>query len=322
MKDFSRSAGNRERMLMTVAPLGVVLLFGALIFSFGQEDQSKDILPAEAAVKTNPRRTQRARPVVLRAPRTFVPKPPPAGMEYAQLGITLWRIDSGNSKGIEQVGTEQTQERLDTNAAYQDGDTIRLNVISPTGGYLYIVDQEQYSDGSLSPAVLVFPTTTLRKGNNSIAAWESVQIPAYPSVWRFRPRRLKPGEAQKPQTAEVLTMIVSPRKLVDDARITGAQLELNQGEFENWQAQFKAAVRQFEMKGGAGQTVPARSKGVNQEGTEETTEEELDAQTTYQVTVKPGSPIMVAVPLRFNSAPVRSVSPPPPPPPPIKPPTE
>jgi hypothetical protein len=137
-----------------------------------------------------------------------------------------------------------------------------------------------------------------------IQAWESVQIPAYPSIWRFTPRTLKEGELRKEQTAEVLTFIISPQPLVDSSRIFGAkeQLALNKGEFESWQAQWKATAQQFDMENSAGQTVPARSKGIKQEGVEAaTTEEELDAQTTYQVAVKPGTPIMITIPLRFTS---------------------
>lgn len=220
------------------------------------------------------------------------------------MGITFWRVDSGSSKGIEEVGVEQTQDRLDTNATYTNGDTIRLNVVSPTGGYLYIVDQEQYADGTFGPAVLAFPTLGLRGGNNLIEAWESVQVPAYPKSWRFRPRTLAEGEARKVQTAELLTIIISPKPLIDRSLITNNQLTLTKGEFESWKTKWKTTttIQQFDMENSTGKVVKSRPKGVDEVGTEATTnEEELDAQTTYKVAIKPGAPIMVTVPLKFQA---------------------
>jgi hypothetical protein len=268
-----------------------------------QDEGSKGLKPEEAGIKTNPKRKKRSRPLTFRTPKLFTLQSAPAGTEYAQVGITIWRVNSGNSKGLEQVGAEQTQERLNTNAPYANGDTIRLSIVSPSGGYLYIVDQEQYSDDSYSPAVLAFPTKTIRGGNNMIQAWEPVQIPAYPSVWRFKSRTLKKGKVQKVQTAEVLTVIISPKPLVDLSRISEKQLVLNEGEFKHWQDQWqwKTTSQQFDMENSVGQVVKARSKSVEQEGAEAPSEEELDAQTSYLVAVKPGAPIMVTVPLRFRS---------------------
>ncbi len=270
-----------------------------------QDEGSKGLLPDEAGVKTNPKRKKRPRPITLQTQNRFTRRPAPAGTEYGQVGITFWRVDYGSSKGIEEVGKEQTQDRLDINATYTNGDTFRINVVSPTGGYLYIVDQEQYSDGSIGPAVLAFPTLGIRKGNNLIQAWESVQIPAYPKVWRFKSRTLVEGEVRKVQTAELLTIIISPKPLIDHSLITDKQLAFTKGEFESWKTKWKTTttVQQFDMENSTGKVVDARSKGVEEVGTEAATnDEELDAQTTYQLAIKPGTPIMVTVPLRFASA--------------------
>ena len=132
----------------------IVFWLGNLNVVAAQEG-SKGLLPAEAGIKTNPKRK---RPITVRTPRPFTRHPAPAGTEYAQVGVTILRVDNGHSKGIDQEGEEQTVERLDTNAPYTNGDTIRLTVESPSTGYMYIVDQEQYADGSYGHAMLVFPT--------------------------------------------------------------------------------------------------------------------------------------------------------------------
>ena len=265
-----------------------------------EQEGSKGLRPAEAGIKTNPKR-RGSRPTTLRTPNRFTNKPAPRGTEYAQVGVTIWRVDSGQSKGVDQVGDEQTIERLDTNAPYKNGDTIRLRIQSPTGGYLYIVDREQYSDGTYGPAALVFPTTRTRGGNNQIEAWTPVEVPAYPAVWKFTPRKLKEGEARKVQTAEVLTLIISPKPLIDRSRISERQLALNKGEFESWLAQWQRPTQQFDVEVGVGDV--SKSKGVEQDGGEASGEDEVGGQTTYQVAIKPGSSLLITLPLKFKTSP-------------------
>jgi len=273
-------------------------------FAAGAVDQddevgSKGLKPDEAGVKVNPKHQRTGKQTTLRTSRPFNHGPAPAGREFGQIGVTIWRVDSGQSKGVEQEGVEQTIERVDTNAPYTNGDTIRLRFQSPSGGYLYVVDQEQYVDGSTGPAILVFPTLTTRKGNNLVEPWNPIEIPAYPSVWRFKPRALKEGETRKVQTAELLTIILSPKRLVDVSRISRQQLTLKDGEFEAWLA-WKAPVQQFDMENTVGQIFKAN--GVAQEG-DEADEGEVGGQTIYRVTIKPGSPLLVTLPLRFKGTP-------------------
>lgn len=261
-----------------------------------QEEGSKGIKPDEAGIKVNPNRKTR-RAITFRTPNRFTRRPAPRGTEYAQLGVTIWRVDRGRS--IEQEGEEQTIERLDTGAPYTDGDRIRLTIESPTKGFMYIVDQERYADGSYGLAMLVFPTLKTSKGNNFIDTWRTVEVPAYPAVWRFTPRKLKEGEVRKEQTAEVLTIILAPNPLVARNRIGEKPLALNKGEFENWRAQWQKRFQRFDVEGYVGQVI---TKGVEQQGEEAGSEDEIGAQTTYQVAIRPGRPIFVTVPLRFKTS--------------------
>jgi hypothetical protein len=297
-----------QKGLKTIGLYLTVLIVSIVISVSSQtvaQEGSKGLLPEEAGIKTNPKRKKGKKPITFQTLERFTPAPAAAGTEFAQVGITIWRVESEKAKGIEQAGTEQTQHRLDTNAAYTNGEQIRINIISPTGGYLYIVDQEQYSDGTYGPAYLAFPTLTTRNGNNLVRAWEPVQVPAYPSSWRFKPRTLDEGEIRKMQTAEVFTVIISPKPLIDIARISEKQLKFNKGEFESWQTHWKTAVRQFDMENTVGQLVRTGSKGVDQVG-QEAAEEEFDAQTIYQVAIKPGTPILITLPLRFKAETVQT----------------
>ena len=282
---------------VTLFITGCLIVFGlGNLNGVAAQEGTKGLQPDEAGIKTNPKRRRTARPITVRTPQPFTRRPAPTGTEYAQVGVTILRVDNGHSKGIDQEGEEQTVERLDTNAPYTNGDTIRLTIESPTSGFMYIVDQEQYADGSYGPTMLVFPTSKTRKGNNLIPAWTPVEVPAYPAIWRFKPRELKEGELRKMQTAEVLTIIISPTRLVDRSRIGDKQLALNNGEFEGWRAKWQTTVQQFDVENSVGQI--AKSKGVEQEGDED----DLGAQTTYQVAIKPGHPVFVRMPLRFKDS--------------------
>jgi hypothetical protein len=287
---------------MTLVIMGCLIVCGwGNLKMVHAQDGTRGLKPEEAGIVTNPRRKKRNKPITFRTLKPFRRTPAPAGTRHAQVGVTIWLVDSGQSKGVEQIGEEQLIERLDTNDAYAAGDTIRLRIESPTGGYLYIVDQEQYADGTYGPAMLAFPTLKLRKGNNVIQPWQPIDIPAYPSVWRFRARELKEGETRKVQTAEVLTVIISPKPLVDPVRITDRQLALGKGEFENWRAKWQTAIQQFDLENAVGQA--GRTKGIEQLGEEADAEDALGPQTTYRVAVKRGNPVWITVPLRFRTRP-------------------
>lgn len=280
-----------------VIGLLMVIVLGSLN-SVGAQEGLKGLKPREAGIKLNPKR-KAIHSITFRTSNPFKRRPAPAGTKYVQVGVTIWRV---NSKGIQQVGEEQTLERLDTNARYENGDEFRLSIVSPTRGYLYIVDQDLYADGSYGPAIVAFPTLKTRQGNNLIPAWTSVNIPAYPSVWRFTPRDLTEGERRKTQIAEMLTIVISPRPLVERSRIGDQQLLLEKGEFETWQAKWqikqKSTIRQFEVENSIGQVI--KTKGIEQEG-EEANADEFGAQTIYKVAIKPGNPLLVTIPLRFKT---------------------
>lgn len=274
-----------------------VLSIGSIDLVRAQQDESKGLKPDQIGIKLNPRRKHRA--LTFRAKKPIRRNPAPAGTEYAQVGVIVWRVDNGRSKGVEQVGEEQRIERVDTNESYTDGDTIRLTIESPLRGYLYIVDQEQYADGSYGPAMLVFPTLKNRT-RNFLEEWIPVDVPAYPAVWRFKPREPKKGEVRKTQIAELFTIIISPKPLVDPGRIGSEQMTLPEKEFKDWKDKWEQPVEQFDVENSAGQI--GKSKGVAQVGEDGVGDYQFGSQTIYLAAINPGTPIFVRLHLRFKSS--------------------
>ena len=53
-----------------------------------------------------------------------------------------------------------------------------MSIEAARTGYLYVVDQEQYADGSKGDPYLIFPTTRTRGGDYSAKAGRVIEIPA------------------------------------------------------------------------------------------------------------------------------------------------
>ena len=142
-----------------------------------------------------------------RSRRQYSRKPPVTGTEHVKVGLTIWRLHGDGSKGFEQVGDELEQVEAETPLGI--GSNVRLGVETLTNdGYLYVIDREQFADGSYGAAQLIFPTLRTRKGNNQVYVNDRILIPRRPSYFR-----INPSSTGKQQVAEVLTIIISPTKL-------------------------------------------------------------------------------------------------------------
>ena len=94
------------------------------------------------------------------------------------IGVTLWRLrpirsaDTGE-RIITHDGPDSIEwlpERVSSDGRLSEGDRIRVSIEAARTGYLYVVDQEQYADGSKGEPYLIFPTTRTRGGDNSVKA--------------------------------------------------------------------------------------------------------------------------------------------------------
>jgi hypothetical protein len=108
---------------------------------------------------------------------------PPATEE---IGVTIWRLrpardtDVGGRvlvlDGLKQA--QYTPERIEASTTLNIGDRVRITVESPRPGFLYIIDREQYVDGSFGEPMLIFPTLKTRGGDNRVMPGKLIDIPA------------------------------------------------------------------------------------------------------------------------------------------------
>jgi len=130
-----------------------------------------------------------------------------------EIGVTVWRLRPSQSSdvgarvvvldGLRQ--TEMTPERIEADTPLNIGDRVRLTIESPRPGFLYIIDREQYADGSFGEPMLIFPTLHTRGGDNRVAPGRLIDIPAQEDQYSYF--TAQPTGNRRDQIAEVLTVI-------------------------------------------------------------------------------------------------------------------
>ena len=242
----------------------------------------------------------------------YVSKSPKAGLpksdgEFAQIGLTVWRLRPAKSddsaRMIVQQGqdaVEWTPERVSADTVMRQNDRIRLSFEAPQSGYLYIIDREQYSDGSYGQPELIFPTARTRGGDNRVAAGHIIELPGQddqPNFFTMKPRR-------SDVRGESLTVIVTQQPL-EGITIGEKPLVLTAEQLAKWEQTWGARVERFEMADGAGKAWTQVEKEAGASATRQLTQEDPAPQTIYRVASKPGSPVLVNVGLRYARSPSR-----------------
>jgi hypothetical protein len=228
-----------------------------------------------------------------------------AGSLLEQVGITIWRLrastssDDGPKIVVQEGGGTMwlTPERTQTGTLFTIGERVRLSIESPRTGYLYVIDREQYADGTLGEPSVIFPTLLARGGDNRVSAGMLVEIPdqkdrmPYFNLTRHR----------EDQIGELLTVLVTPQPIAE-IKIGMKQSKLSPEQVLNWESMWEAQAELFEMEGGAGASWTKEEQQAGGVSGRSLTQEEPTPQTIYRVRVKPGNPLLVNVPLRYGRA--------------------
>jgi hypothetical protein len=216
------------------------------------------------------------------------------------VGVTLWRLrrptrtDSGERIIVHDADaiSEWLPERISATTRLNAGDRLRISVEAVRAGYVYIIDREQYADGSLGEPYLIFPTNRTGGGDNQVAIGRLLDIPAQDDSPPFFVMR----KSRPDHVAEVMSVIVTPTRL-EDVKITDKALKLTDEQVASWEKQWGSSVGHMEMAM-AGQSW---------------TKEEKDARTRaltasapppqlvfYRQSVKPTEPMFVKLRLSYQ----------------------
>jgi hypothetical protein len=208
-----------------------------------------------------------------------------------QLGVTFWRLQNlAGSNEAEQKRDEFTLEQVESSAKLTVGSMVRLGIEPFRDGYIYVIDREQYADGTYGPAFLVFPTMRTDGGENRVVTNRLVLIPSPSSYFR-----ITPSSTNKLQRAEALTIILSPVPILFSESLGANPLAVSDQLLRNMETQWSSPVSIFELNGGAGLTTSNRNQAQIP-----LTQNDPLPQTIYRAAVAKGKPLLITVLLSFQ----------------------
>ena len=222
------------------------------------------------------------------------------------VGVTLWRLRPSNTKDtgeriLVQDGADSADwipERVEADTKLTSGTRVRLSVEAARIGYLYVVDREQYADGTLGEPYLIFPTTRTNGGNNEVKPGRLIEIPTQDDRPPFF--TLKPSRAN--QVSEVITVLVSPTP-IEGLQIGDKAQKLSGQQVAMWEMSWGGRVGRLELQNGAGKTWTKQEKEAGADATRSLNQEEPAPQTLYyNPTAKSGQAVMVNVALQYKRA--------------------
>lgn len=236
------------------------------------------------------------------APASASPRLDAEDPGYSLVGITVWRLRPSLPEDDKDVrisdldgGEELTPERIEAETPLREGEKVRVSIEAARSGYLYVVDREQYADGSFGEPILIFPTLRTHGGNNEVVAGRLIEIPA----WDDRPRYFTMRTSRPDQTAEVLTILVTPDPL-PGLRIRRDPLRLTSDQVAAWEKQWGAKVQRLEARGQTGKSYTKAEKEAAMDRTRLLTHDEPLPQTMYRLEIKPGEPMLLNIPLKIQ----------------------
>jgi hypothetical protein len=305
----------------------MALFFGFTTLAFAQEQDTErrfwppNYRPAAAASPSTP---APSRPVKYKRTSPQLPKDAiPTAVERENIvGITIWRLRASEEadKQIAQAKSTEdtarilvvrkgkksnfTPERVEASTAFMSGQMLRLSIEVPRTGYLYVLDREQYEDGSMSEPYLIYPADHT-KGDNKVEFGRVVEIPSGTDEPFFEVQPLK-SDNPKTQVAEVLTVLVTTTPLtglpkpVRDDQGNYEPLQLPNADVEKWEKLWGTQVEQLELEEGAGKFYTRSEQTAGTTKNKRLTDADPLPQTLFRVAAKRGQPLLVKLPLKIS----------------------
>jgi hypothetical protein len=216
------------------------------------------------------------------------------------VGVTLWRLrpanrsDSGERLIVhdDSAVSEWLPERISATTRLVQGDRLRISVETVRVGYLYVIDREQYADGTLGEPFLIFPTTRTSSGDNKVSVGRLLEIPAQDdSPPFFTMKKSRPDHV-----AEVLSVIVTPAPL-EEVQVTDKAQKLSDAQVAAWEKAWGTSVGRLEMPT-TGQTWTKEEKDATTRAL--TAGAPAPQLVFYRPSLKPTDPMYVKLRLQYR----------------------
>jgi hypothetical protein len=216
------------------------------------------------------------------------------------VGVTIWRLRPANRADAgerlivhdDNATTEWLPERISANTRLAQGDRLRMSVEAVRGGYLYVIDREQYADGTLGDPYLIFPTKRTAGGDNQVAIGRLVEIPAQDdSPPYFTMKKSRPDHV-----AEVVNVLITTTPL-EGFQISDKAQRLTSDQVAQWEKSWGSSVGRLDMST-EGQTWTKEEKnGTTRALTASAPAPQL---LFYRPSVKPTEPMFVKLRLQYR----------------------
>jgi hypothetical protein len=177
------------------------------------------------------------------------------------------------------------------------GARVRLSIESPHEGYLYVIDRETYADGTKDKALMIFPTTRTRNGDNHVRAGVLIDIPAQEDT----PPYFTLNSEHVGYAGEVLTVIITQQPIKGLTIDRTPQL-ISAPQLSAWEKEWGAEAERFELEEATGQTWTPEEKSASHISGRALTQEEPSPQTLYRAIVRAGKPLLITIPLRVRAS--------------------
>ena len=226
------------------------------------------------------------------------------------VGITIWKV-SEVQRGYsgarilwhpDQSGSpvEYQAARLAGDAVLAYGDKVRLGIESRTDGYLYVFDRELYSDGSLSAAYMIFPTTRLLEGSNRITANKPVELPSLTDVPFFFEAKKIGIDRSKILAGEILSVVITDKPISRFNSLDRNVLQVPAAELESIERLYSGVAEVFELENGIGQPYSEVERDAATKGARLLTHADPVPQTFYLMKSKHAGGLLVTLALTYR----------------------
>ena len=219
---------------------------GSFVLAQKSDDATRKLWDTAFIASSNSRRSSKRRSYRVATPNVPVDNVAPDTV----VGVTIWRLrpatrsDSGERLIVhdDSATKEWLPERISANTRLVQGDRLRISVESVRAGYLYVINREQYADGTQGEPYLIFPTTRTGGGDNRVEAGRLLEIPARDDSPPFF--TMKKSRAN--HVAEVVNVLVSPTP-IEGLTISDKAQKLSEEQVAKWDSAWGSSVGRLEM---------------------------------------------------------------------------
>ncbi len=229
-------------------------------------------------------------------------KPAATLTEGTLVGVTVWSFrpskpsDTREIRSLVHEGADDEElspERVAADQPLSEGQKLRIGIEVAQEGYLYVIDRDEYADGTKSVPYLIFPTRRILGGKNKVSPGMLVELPsAADKPPYFKMERSKPN-----QTQELLTILISP-KPIPGLTLTGGRQKVDEAQLAVWETQWKVKSYQLGDATQKGKTYTVAEKQAAS-GAKPLGQDDPLPQMMYHLGGKAGDTLMLDLPLRI-----------------------